>query len=270
MIASSETLVDLDTIHPLPIRVKQVHNESMDSYIRRLARANATSATIVGAWLQETGVLSPIVTEATWHAAWRRLAGQSTTPRARVNQPFAVDRPLCPRCSQGQPASGQLPAWGLICLRHSSWIDPHDGARTSRSETQAERAFRRAMVPRGLRIESPQMGFALRLVALAVTPSWIAAQAQHRGSRSLRARLFVPQVRIAIDLFDHEQLGALTQTKPGQRLVLCEEWVQQRINGLGITDEPWRAAGLLCTCIQQVGEASTSFDVDQVLHRLSR
>lgn len=270
MSATRESLADLDAIRPLPIRIKQVHNESMDSYIRRLATANATSATTIGVWLQETGILSPIVTKATWHAAWRRLAGQSTTRHSHADQPPALDRRLCPRCSRGQSASGQIPGWGLICLRHSSWIDPRDGAHSNQSETQAERAFRRAMVPRGLRIESPQMEFALHLVALAVTPSWIAAQAQRHGHRTLRAQLFVPQVRIAIDLFDHDQLRALTLTKPGQRLMLCEEWLQQRINGLGITDEPWRGAGLLSTCVQQLAEAGTSVDIDQVLHRLSR
>ena len=258
-----------DHIAPLPIRVRRVYNESMDSYIRRLASANGVTAVDVGRWLRESAILPRELSKATWYAAWARLG--DLPPKSLPGDPGpGVDRALCRRCSHGQRVEGRMPAWGLICLRHGCWIDPADGSSMRQTELRAERAFRRTLSSSGLHMESPGLQFALRLASLAVSPDWLDARTHRHGFRSLRASLFPAQVRIAADLFRHDELAALRSTEPGRRLESCERWLACRIAGLGERDEPWRAAGILSALLQHLEDRTVVVELEEILYRFAR
>lgn len=269
MSATAPLPIQLDALNPLPIRLKRVHHESMDSYIRRVANANGTTATTVGIWLHETGVLPKTISRATWHQAWDRLSGEGCLEYEARRPGTIPDRALCRFCARGVSASGQLPRWGLVCLRHRCWIDPHDGGAATRAELKAERHFRTELARRDLHMESARMEFALRLVALAVSPRWLRDNAAHGSAQTLRAQLFAPQVKIAVDLFASDELVTMARTEPAPGLVVLEKWIKERIENLGLSGEPWRAAGLMSSIVQEIINARPGLDLDQLIYRLS-
>lgn len=269
MSATGLSPIQLDALKPLPVRLKRVHHESTDSYIRRVANANATTATTVGIWLHETGVLPRTTSRSTWYQVWDRLSGERSIEYEPSRPGTIPDRALCRLCARGVSASGQLPRWGLICLRHSCWIDPRDGGAATRAELKAERRFRMELARRDLHMESPRMEFALRLVALAVSPRWLCDSAAHGSAQTLRAQLFAPQVKIAVDLFANDELAAMARTESAPGLIVLEKWIEERIENVGLSGEPWRAAGLLSSIVQQIINARPGFDLDQLIYRLS-
>ena len=256
-------------IRPLPVRLKRSHGESTDSYIRRVARANGTTASTVGIWLREAGIVPRTITRATWYQIWTCLTGD-TQPSQDAAIVGGLDRALCMRCSRGATASGKMPRSGLICLRHRCWIDSHDGSAVVGDELRAEREFRTKLAPMGVRIESAHMLFALRLVALAVNPRWVADSARRGSGRTLHAQLFVPQVAVAVSLFAHDELAAMARAELDLSLAVGEEWVRKRIQRLTVDEELWRAASLLRTCVQEIIDHGPRLDLNQLLYRLSR
>lgn len=263
-------------IAPLPVRRRRLAHESMDSYIRRLAAANGTTASTVRLWLLEQGILSPGFDRQAWFAAWTSLAGRPAAHRRkRHGVPRVTERALCVRCARGEDASGQLTGLGLICLKHSAWIDPHDGSTADAAFQRVERQFRAQLAPAGLELASVEMRFAQRLVALTVTPCWIATHHSSRGTRSVPAALYAPQVGIACALFVRDGLREIACGEEKRDLVPCTEWIAAHIDRLSPIDEPWRAGALLShaahTCAQINAHAELSHSaVADVLERLAR
>lgn len=269
MTADSHMTFGHESIQPMPVRIKRVHCESTDSYIRRVAHANGTTASTVGIWLHEAGIVPRTISRATWYRTWSYLADDIQSGRFAAPT-GALDRTLCRRCSRGASASGQMPRFGLICLRHRCWIDPCDGSLATREELRSEREFRTKLAPIGVHIESAHMQFALRLVALAVSPRWVADSAQRGSGRTLQSQLFVPQVAVAVDLFAHNELVAMAQAELGLSLAVGEEWVKERIQRFRVGEEPWRAAALLQTTVQEIVDYGPRLNLSQLLYRLSR
>lgn len=231
---------------PLPVRRRRLDQESVSSYVRRLAAANGTDAITVRHWLVEQLHIPARFTDEQWLSVWGQLAARpaladgSTPADARI-----VARPLCIRCARGEYATGQLAGVGLICLKHRAWISAIDGSNADSLDERAERRFRQELVPAGIEFGFVQMRFAQRLAALAVSPTWVAARHRTHGTRSLAAALFDVQVRIACELFPRHALMELSRATGRARLTGCERWVAAQIHGLTSADEPWRAGGLL-------------------------
>ncbi|WP_299086763.1 hypothetical protein [uncultured Microbacterium sp.] len=263
-------------IVPLPVRRRRLAHESTDSYIRRLAAANGTSASTVRLWLLEQGILPAGFDRDEWFAAWALLAGGSAARRRmRDGGPRVTERALCVRCARGEDASGQLTGLGLICLKHRVWIAPYDGGIADAASHRAERQFRAELVPAGLELPSAEMRFAQRLVALSVTPRWIAAHHSAGGTRSLPAALYPSQVAIASALFVRDGLHEIAREQDGGNLVACTEWIAAHIDRLSPVDEPWRAGALLGHAARTCAGLDTSAEfghraITNVLERLSR
>lgn len=264
------------SIGPLPVRRKRFAHESADSYIRRLAAANGTTALTVRRWLVEQRILAPVFDVDDWLRVWADLAGRSTPQRRECNAaPRAAERALCMRCTRGEDASGQLGGLGLICLKHRVWIDPRDGSAADPASATAERRFRTVLAATGVELHSVQMRFAQRLVALAVTPRWVSARHASLRTRSLPAALYSSQVEIACALFVRDGLREIACGEEKGDLVPCTEWIAAHIDRLSPVDEPWRAGALLShaahTCAQINAHAELSHSaVADVLERLAR
>lgn len=260
---------DAAVLAPLPVRTKRFEHESMESYIFRLARENATDRRTVETWLIETGRMvehAPIVER---YRIWRQLGG---LPRGAAEAPIQetiVARRLCRRCSRGIRATGQIPSWGLVCIKHELWIHPIDGIGVGHRAMAAERDFRHHLAPKGMHIDSARLRFAQRLVALAVTTQWIHDRQAEDDSRSLQAALYPCQIRIAIDLFALDGIRELAEESSGHRHSAGESWISRRIDALGPDEEPWRASSLLMQCVRDLSETGRGSE-DDVLYRQLR
>lgn len=161
------------TLQPLPIQTKIYHGETVSSYAHRAAISNHTTPREVELELQSRGILTSTARSADSRArAWRQLGQLHTdpfqTPTTHSDNPVH-ERTLCLRCCRGQPASGRLPAVGLVCLRHRRWLgqpqlDLHDYP----PAMTAERRFRTLHAKRSLLYDCETMRIGLEAAAFAL------------------------------------------------------------------------------------------------------
>ena len=119
----------------LPVRPGPMHNETVFSYVGRLADANHLSWARMRAFLakpSDADPRAPIVPDRIAAATGYSLLGLAQAlPELRWQ---TVDRwrfhprplPACPGCYQGLPVVRFLDSDILICCRHQRWIGPPD------------------------------------------------------------------------------------------------------------------------------------------------
>ena len=140
---------------PLPIPTRIYRGENLDSYGRRHAARNHCAPSDVDRALREHGVLT---TTGRRHPerlrAWRalgRLRDTAFTAPERILDEEVTERPLCLRCSRGEPVRSRLPELGMVCIRHRRWIgSPQADLRDYYPALTAERHFRHDLATRNI------------------------------------------------------------------------------------------------------------------------
>ncbi|WP_128382204.1 TniQ family protein [Streptomyces cavernae] len=130
---------------PLPCTIPLFHNETLDSFLRRLATANhlPTDRLLPLLHIRRTtktpanSLLEPLATAAGVHSAALELAlpeffdddspgRPGTFGRPRTTLRTAVQRPACRRCTHTAGITMPVTCWTThernICLRHRLWI----------------------------------------------------------------------------------------------------------------------------------------------------
>ena len=134
---------------------------------------------------------------------WRQLGdlhpNAFTTP-TRIDGDLVSDRPLCLRCTRGNPATGRLPHLGFVCLRHKRWLgsSPQIDLRTYSAALAAERHFRNNLAVRGILFDS----YAMELGRTCANPVFIGAQEidrrrQQTGIDTVAVLVYPEQVKFA-------------------------------------------------------------------------
>ena len=158
-------------VDPLPVRVRVCDGEDVTSYAARLATANGLTVHDIETALRPRGLLtSTSPRDSLRLRTWRQL-GQlhpnAFTAPYEVEQTWVTSRPLCLACTRGAPVVGRRGNAGWVCLRHRRWFGvPQHDISVRPVLLQAERSFRRRLVPRGVLFDSPAMLFALELARL--------------------------------------------------------------------------------------------------------
>ncbi len=160
--------IDVD---PLPVRVRVCDGEDVTSYAARLATANGLTVHDIETALRPRGLLtSTSPRDSLRLRTWRQLGqlhpNAFTTPN-EVRQTWVTSRPLCLAGTRGVPAVGRRANAGWVCLQHRRWLGvPQHDVGVQPDLLQAERRFRRRLVPQGVLFDSPAMLFALELAQL--------------------------------------------------------------------------------------------------------
>ena len=199
-------------VEALPVRVRLADGEDVTSYAARLAAANALSVHEIETALRPRGLLTSTSPRQpgrlqTWRELGRLHASAFTAP-VEIDQTWVTSRPLCLVCTRGVQAMGRHPGTGWVCLRHRRWLGtPQHDISHLLQVVQAERTFRRRLVPRSVLYDTPAMLFALHLALLSTSP---APGRQIAGRWEPIATRYPAQVDWALTLTDQSFLDALS------------------------------------------------------------
>lgn len=201
---------------PLPIRVRLVHGEVLDSYAHRLASANHTSVAQVERDLRSSRAFG--TTRDRRHPErlrlWRALGDLSPAAFAQHGSvqgiPVAV-RAACRRCSRGDIAYVCRPDIGSLCVNHRRWLGPTQANLPPQSALlSAERHFRRDIAPKGVLFDSPIMVNALAAALAGVAQSTLEQRATETGLSVPEVLVYPEQIAIARALTTPNTIGHLT------------------------------------------------------------
>lgn len=203
-------------LRPFPNPARCYHGEGVGTYSRRLFDRNYVSERDVATWARER--LNLINGWDQRQPAWRDVVRSLgalhprtfTTPEV-LGGNWVTDRDLCRGCTQGNPARGQLPCIGYICLQHGRWLDTPSQplVRDMPDLVAAERAYRRHLAPQQVLFDAPIMRLAHDLAAVSAAPDQVAAD-QARTGLPPAAVLYPVQVRFARALTRRIVVDALT------------------------------------------------------------
>lgn len=184
-------------LQPLPVPTRAYNGEGIDSYSRRHAQRNHTSAEDIEKALREHGVLTTRARQAPERLeAWRQLG--NLHPSAFTGRGPASDRAICHRCTGGNRARGRTPGTGLVCIRHRRWLgEPQADIRHIPTLLTAERQFRKHLAGRGITTDSYAMTLGRECAILGIGRTALQARAQRAGTPDQSILLYPEQVALA-------------------------------------------------------------------------
>lgn len=199
-------------IAPLPLRVRIVPDETLQSYARRLAQRNFSTVRDV-----EGGLIASqaIKLSKSWRSperaqVWRELGGLGPRTFLETQDLVSDTMPLllCTRCARGANAYGIPRGRGMVCLKHRRWIGEHQQSMADWPKViTAERRYRAVLVERGAGLGSELFELAKQCIRVALAET-------EEGGPDLTPPNYASSVAIAITLSSPLVRGVLERPVP--------------------------------------------------------
>ena len=246
-------------LEPLPLRTRAHRGEDIDSYSRRHAIRNFSTAAHIESALRRHSLLSGYSrVDSDRLAAWRKLGElheKAFTAPEMVHGNTVETRALCARCARGERAMGRIPELGMVCVRHRRWLgSPQIDLHGYPPAIVAERRYRAHLGLNGVTNES----FAMRCAQGCASPGIVGwAEVRRRqaetGIQDESALLYPEQIKFA-RLITRRSFLAVTSdpdVDPDARQALVAREVAAIIPETE-SSEPWRAQQRILDVLHQL------------------